>query len=278
MGLLGLSVKQLVKLGYPESTAIKIASGELPMDTASRMARAKAQGYNVDMPLYHWSDVEGIAEMRPSTRGKIGPGVYTSPRYDYGRKYTASDDPFLYEMFRRGESASQDAVSASLDQARDERNAIGKPWDSTERKTRANKILEGQGYTGKEIRYTGSEELPLEVTSFSGKDLRRVDAAFDPDHVGSANLLASGKVPTAATGLLGVNEFNRAERMSEFEEQFALQPDQQRGTILPIITDDEGFVEFGTPEIAVDVLRGLFDIGQSRKTGVVSPTSIFELL
>jgi hypothetical protein len=43
-------VAELIRLGYPESTAKKIASGELPMDQASRMARADemfpASGYH----------------------------------------------------------------------------------------------------------------------------------------------------------------------------------------------------------------------------------------
>jgi hypothetical protein len=43
-------VAELIRLGYPESTAKKIASGELPMDQASRMARADemfpAAGYH----------------------------------------------------------------------------------------------------------------------------------------------------------------------------------------------------------------------------------------
>lgn len=37
------AVKKIVDMGYPESVAKRIASGELPMDEASRMARAKNQ-------------------------------------------------------------------------------------------------------------------------------------------------------------------------------------------------------------------------------------------
>lgn len=42
-------VADLIRLGFPESTATKIASGELPMDTASRMQRAEEQGYSPDV-------------------------------------------------------------------------------------------------------------------------------------------------------------------------------------------------------------------------------------
>jgi hypothetical protein len=116
------------------------------------------------------------------------------------------------------------------------------------------------------------------VAVFDEADLRSKFAELNPAKKGEVGLMKSAKLPTAAAGLMGVNEFNRAERMAEFEDKFALPQGQQRGSILPIITDDEGFVEFGTPQVGVDVLRGLFDIGQSRKTGVVNPTSIFELL
>lgn len=292
MGLLSLTVKQLVKLGYPESTAKKIVSGELPMDAASRMARAREQGYNIDMPLYHWSDVEGIKEMIPSTRGKIGPGVYTSPRYEYGKRYTASDDPFLYEMFRRGESPSQDVVSASLDQARNELNAIGDKWDSTTWKARANKILEDQGYTGKEVYYTGGEGLPLEVTSFSGEDLRRVDAAFDPDQVGSANLLASGKAPTVTAGLMGIGALSQGQDalLSPAESAYLKEQDKIQGLfdsdagydrldVLPIrVNKQTGERELATPQMIKGLLEAMFDTGQASRTGVTKPTSIWDTL
>jgi len=39
---------RLLEAGYPESTARKIMSGELPMDEASRMARAREQGFTME--------------------------------------------------------------------------------------------------------------------------------------------------------------------------------------------------------------------------------------
>ena len=82
----------------------------------------------------------------------------------------------------------------------------------------------------------------------------------------------------AATGLLGLNEFNRTERMGEFDNRFKLPKGQQRGSILPVITNDQGFVELGLPQFVVDTARGLFDVGQSRKTGVINPASLLEIL
>ena len=42
------TIRRLVQAGYPESTARKIATGELPMDRESRMARAREMGYTTD--------------------------------------------------------------------------------------------------------------------------------------------------------------------------------------------------------------------------------------
>ena len=36
---------RLIEAGYPDTTAMKIVTGELPMDNASRMARATEQGF-----------------------------------------------------------------------------------------------------------------------------------------------------------------------------------------------------------------------------------------
>lgn len=41
-------LKRLLQAGYPESTAKKIASGELPMDFTSRMNRARELGYTTE--------------------------------------------------------------------------------------------------------------------------------------------------------------------------------------------------------------------------------------
>jgi hypothetical protein len=50
LSLLGKPVKEIMAMGYPESVAKRISSGDLPMDEASRMARAKEQGYDFE---YH---------------------------------------------------------------------------------------------------------------------------------------------------------------------------------------------------------------------------------
>ena len=76
MGLLSDVVMRLVRQGYPESVAERIASGELPMDTASRMQRARQLGFDPDDVQYH-----GTRRTLPSFGQRLWqcrPGVYMS--------------------------------------------------------------------------------------------------------------------------------------------------------------------------------------------------------
>ena len=73
----------LIKAGYPESTAKKIVSGELPMDVESRMARAREQGFDTNVDWFHGSPyAQSIADQGfdPSTLGRgndqMGAGFY----------------------------------------------------------------------------------------------------------------------------------------------------------------------------------------------------------
>ena len=83
---IGRKVEDLVALGYPESVAKRISSGELPMDEASRMARAKQLGYDVENPQYHGTRAD-ILEIITGNKGKMGAGVYTSPEPRVSNRY-----------------------------------------------------------------------------------------------------------------------------------------------------------------------------------------------
>jgi len=88
--------RQLLGMG-PEEGGIT----SLPMDEASRTARATEQGFNVDMPLYHGTstDIQEFAIRKKST-GEFGPAVYLTnlPKeageyagtHDLGKNFTES--------------------------------------------------------------------------------------------------------------------------------------------------------------------------------------------
>lgn len=89
--------RKLVDNGYPPETAVRMADGTLPMDYASRMQRAREQGYNVDLPLYHGTadDIFGFDPSKLQSRdaGYIGKGVYTTQSPYIANKYAQSAIP-----------------------------------------------------------------------------------------------------------------------------------------------------------------------------------------
>jgi hypothetical protein len=79
------------KLGLYEDEQGGITS--LPMDEASRMARAGEQGFNVDMPLYHGTntDIQEFAIRKKST-GEFGPAVYLTNLPEEAGEYAGTHD------------------------------------------------------------------------------------------------------------------------------------------------------------------------------------------
>lgn len=63
---------------------------ELPMDEASRLARAKEMGYDIDKTLYHGtSSPENFSEFKPSTQGLDGSAVYLAKEPKMAGQYSA---------------------------------------------------------------------------------------------------------------------------------------------------------------------------------------------
>lgn len=59
------TLTELFEAGYPKEVAARIASGELPMDRASRMERARQQGFDPDDIQYHGTFASDIEEVDP---------------------------------------------------------------------------------------------------------------------------------------------------------------------------------------------------------------------
>jgi len=183
--------------GYPESVAQRIATGELPMDEASRMDRAKLTDLDLDRTLYHFSPVAGITEFLPSTWGKMGAGLYTTPVPSYGQKYGEN----RYDLVtRRVPAFSEERLSIPRDSSlsRDERGEalrralLEKGFTTTE----AGYIREGEPRLDKDI---------LEVNILDPqKDVRDINkAAFDPEYKGP-NILGALTSGFGILGLLGL--------------------------------------------------------------------------
>ena len=57
-----------------------IVAGSLIKSRSDRLQRAVDDPtLDTDRVLYHWTEAEDIQQLKPSTRGKLGPGIYTLP-------------------------------------------------------------------------------------------------------------------------------------------------------------------------------------------------------
>ena len=99
---------ELVDAGYPESVAKRIASGELPMDNASRMARAAEQGHTETM--YHGS-------MQDIT------GEYI-PRYSDGMMFVTPSPQFASDWAGKGAMQTRAGELDSYDRAKPQIDAL----------------------------------------------------------------------------------------------------------------------------------------------------------
>lgn len=175
----------------------------LPMDTPSRMARAKEQGFNVDDVTYRWLSEDYPENKMPvNSRYKFGDAIYSSPDPSYGQAYAneLSDSPVVYPMISKGKIASKgDAVNAE----KVLRDQGLMPKDYTQRMNAINKQLKADGFTG--LDFAGERMMFDENTS------RSVFAAFDPAKKDSSNILASKPSATIGAGLLGAGALTGSE-------------------------------------------------------------------
>jgi len=83
-------IERLVKEGYPEGTAKKIATGELPMDFVSRMNRARDQGFRTE--AYHTGD-PNVLEFNPDAGfgDRHGGGTWFSQEPEISASYTGPE-------------------------------------------------------------------------------------------------------------------------------------------------------------------------------------------
>ncbi len=88
----GSIIARLIRAGYPEGTARKIASGELSMDAANKMARMQEQGY---FDIYH-GGAGDISAFDPATFGGSTTGAKSAQMATWG-----VDDPRVAETYAR---------------------------------------------------------------------------------------------------------------------------------------------------------------------------------
>ena len=163
----------------------------LPMDQASRMARAKEMGFDTDTVLYHGTDRD-FSEFSLSDAGKngkrFGRGVYLSENSGMANRYARNDTGRVMPMFVRGK------IFTGVSQLDEAQKAI---YLNTEGPVE--KVLTKLGFTGQKVGDT--------VVIFDPKNIRSKFAEFDPEKRSSKNLLA-GVPLIGGAGAVAANEGN----------------------------------------------------------------------
>ena len=96
---------RLIEAGYPDTTAMKIVTGELPMDNASRMARATEQG-KTDL-AYHVSNDAMVGE--GDDRVFTDQGIMSFMPEDGSGSWFSGEQPYLSQSYAIGGDVSPPA-------------------------------------------------------------------------------------------------------------------------------------------------------------------------
>ena len=190
----GSVVARLIRAGYPEATARRIASGELPMDTASRMQRAQEQGFNTDEVQYHGTSSD-FSEFTPSTVGNLGAGIYTTPDAN-----NASSRAALIKFRKDLNPNAGPNVLPLLTRSENPLEVTGNPLRVDTEHVR------DQGFDSIVRRDSATGDV-VETNNFNPQNVRSVNAAFDPEQIGSSNILAGlGGAGVVGAGLMASDE------------------------------------------------------------------------
>ena len=191
--------------------------GELPMDEASRMARAESEGFDTGTTFYHGTRAD-IDEFNPNPSdaydsGWLGRGTYvttnpgTASAYA-GLKagpggenvmplYARLNDMKILDVDPSAKIAGQ---RIEMEQGRE----AARRWaqDRTDE-------LRAQGYDGVRVTYKPGDvgsSAGEELVVFDPKNLRSLFARFDPSKSESASLLAGGAGLLATGAVRGQRE------------------------------------------------------------------------
>jgi hypothetical protein len=234
MGLLSTALrtaKDWVDAGYPEEVAERIVSGKLPMDDASRQARAAEQGYG---PVLYRGQPDRPLSSNQDVWASTSPDVAQT----YADNFTVSHRDAL------GEDGIVIPLRTNADNMADV-NARGRSWHVVESNNRKipnieNGVLKGTDRISEAVKDSGVYDgtvfrnIPDDAVRLRGAEradtynilgsrpdvnIRHADAAYDPQYKGS-NIMGNATVPllgllasgTAGAGVLLNSLFAEAER------------------------------------------------------------------
>ena len=190
------------------------------MSSSARMQRAQDLGFNTDRPLYHYTDkLEDGGEFNQlsispeNVQTKLGRGIYTSPDNEYGDRYIRKkrdmsgaygENARAIPVYARGNMATDVDYDAAMRTARENLGIKGRVVPDRETKLKigneirneAQKLLKDQGFSG--------VQFMDEVMIFDPKDVRSINAEFDPTKADSADLLSNRQSERQMSALRGI--------------------------------------------------------------------------
>jgi hypothetical protein len=182
----------------------------LPMDEASRLARADAGGFDTGTPLFHGAR-QPFDTFVPSEDGFTGPGVYTTPRAE-----DASDYAMDWGVQGQNVMPLRGKAGGFVD-AKDFRDAISQTYDSPgygeypqARQATARRLAD-EGATGVDLINYGETSdgygpYVAQRSFFDPSNIRSRFARFDPEFSHLSNLSAANASPTAGLLASGAQE------------------------------------------------------------------------
>lgn len=182
----------MTKVVGPQSEALEIARQNgvkmlgLP-EANTAMDRAKALGFDVNAPMYHATDKD-FQSFIPSTKGKLGAGVYLSPNSKYAERYSG-DEARVLPVLTRGKFANDAERTDIADAVRVEMMKANPNFSVQDWKRNIDKAMQDRGFDG--------TEMHMERTVYDPSLIRSRFAAFDPARVNKNDLLA-GMLPLGA--------------------------------------------------------------------------------
>jgi hypothetical protein len=167
-------IGDFIDQGYPESVAERVASGQLPMDQASRMDRARDLGFDTNNLQYHGTSSQ-FESFTPSSVGNLGPGVYTTPDPNYasGRAMSAR-----FKALKGSKANAEQNVLPVLTRSENPLEVYGSPLNVDVDHVRS------QGFDSI-IRRDSPTDNVVEQNIFDPQNVRSQYAAFDPEYKGS---------------------------------------------------------------------------------------------
>lgn len=168
----------------------------LPMDTESRLARAREMGFDTETVLYHGTNKDFDEFVPGGSSGTYGAGIYvTESKRTVASNYARGEGARILPLFiKKGKYASEELWDRAVERAQVklDKTDPDAPWSQWHEMATAE--LKKRGFLG----VIGDNEIVI----FDPVNIRSVNAAFDPDKATSSTLLAAA--PFAAVGGAGL--------------------------------------------------------------------------